>query len=162
MARLLVTIDVPGDPKDVFDYLADFSHTAEWDPGVAEAARLDEGEVGLASKFRVLVSFAGAKSEFVYRMTAYERPWRFRLEGSNGWVVSEDDVAITPLSSGARITYDATLRLPFYLAVFDPPLEIAFRWVARASVAGLRDTLVRRGRGAHARRGAKRPTGGES
>ena len=146
MARLLATIDVPGDPKAVFDYLADFSNTAEWDPGVSEAERLDDGKIGLASRFRVVVSFLGTSSTFTYRITKFERPYRFRIEGSNGLVASEDDVAITPVSGGARITYDAQLRLPFYLWALDPLLQAAFQWAGRASVAGMRETLTARAR----------------
>jgi len=146
MARLLATIDVPGDPKAVFDYLADFSNTAEWDPGVSEAERLDDGKIGLASRFRVVVSFLGTSSTFTYRITKFERPYRFRIEGSNGLVASEDDVAITPVSGGARITYDAQLRLPFYLWALDPLLQAAFQWASRASVAGMRETLTARAR----------------
>lgn len=142
MARLLVTIDAPGDPKDVFDYLVDFSHTAEWDPGVTEAERLDAGRVELASRFRVVVSFLGTSSEFCYRVTRYERPWRFRIEGSNGWVASEDDVAITPVAGGVRVTYDAVLRLPWYARGLDPALDLAFRWAGAASVAGMREKLA--------------------
>jgi len=146
MARLLVTIDVPGDPKDVFDYLADFSNSAEWDPTVAVAERLDEGKVGLASRFRVVVSFLGAQTELLYRLTAYERPWRFRFEGSNGLVVSEDDIAITPVAGGVRVTYDANLRLPFYLRPLDPLLQVGFQWASGATVASLRETLRARAR----------------
>jgi carbon monoxide dehydrogenase subunit G len=142
MARLLVTLDLPGNPKAVFDYLADFSNTAEWDPGVLESERLDKGKIGLASRFRVVVSFLGVASTFAYRITKYERPYRFRIEGSNGLVVSEDDVAITPVSGGVRVTYDANLRLPFYLWALDPLLQAAFRWAGRDSVAGMRNTLT--------------------
>jgi carbon monoxide dehydrogenase subunit G len=146
MARLLVTIDVPSDPKTVFDYLVDFSNTAEWDPGVLEAERLDGGKIGVANRFRVVVSFLGTSSTFTYRVTKYERPYRFRIEGDNGLVTSEDDVAITPVSGGARVTYDATLRLPLYLRALDPLLQAAFRWAGRASVTAMRETLTSRAR----------------
>lgn len=146
MAQLLVTLDVPGDPKAVFDYLSDFSKTEEWDPGVLSAERLDKGKLGLSSRFRVVASFLGTSSAFTYRITKYERPYRFRIEGSNGWVVSEDDVTITPVAGGARVTYDAQVRLPFYLRMLDPLLQVAFQWTGRASVAGLRDTLTARAR----------------
>ena len=146
MARLLVTIDVPGDPKDVFDYLADFSNTAEWDPTVTEAERLDGGKVGVASRFRVVVAFFGVKSEFTYRLTAYERPWRFRIEGSNRIVVSEDDITITPVAGGVRVTYGANLRLPFYLRPLDPLLQVGFQWASGGTVSGLRETLRGRAR----------------
>lgn len=146
MARLLVTIDTPGEPKDVFDYLADFANCAEWDPGVVEAQRLDEGPLGVASRFRLDVSFLGSTSHFTYRITNFERPWRFRVEGTNGIVESRDDVAITPVAGGVRVTYDAELSLPWYLGAFDPLLQAGFSWVGRSSVAGMREALIRRGR----------------
>ena len=43
MAHFVTTIGSPGSPEEVFEYLADFSSAAEWDPGVARAERLDEG-----------------------------------------------------------------------------------------------------------------------
>jgi hypothetical protein len=130
----------------VFDYLSDFSSTAEWDPGVAEAERLDSGKVGLASRFRVVVSFFGTSSEFTYRLTAFERPHRFRLEGGNGMVVSEDDIAITPVAGGVRVTYDASLRLPLYLRPLDPLLQVAFQWASSGTIESLRETLRTRAR----------------
>ena len=32
-------IEVEGEPVEVFAYLADFEHAAEWDPGIVEARR---------------------------------------------------------------------------------------------------------------------------
>jgi hypothetical protein len=49
MARFVDAIDLPLPIERVFDYLADFSHTAEWDPGVVEARQLDEGPVRLGA-----------------------------------------------------------------------------------------------------------------
>ena len=43
MARYIDAIDVPLGIEDAFDYLADFSRTAEWDPGVASASLLTGG-----------------------------------------------------------------------------------------------------------------------
>ena len=43
MARYVDAIDLPVPIADAFDYLADFSHTAEWDPGVESAERLTPG-----------------------------------------------------------------------------------------------------------------------
>ena len=100
----------------------------------------------MASRFRVVVSFFGTSSTFTYRVTKYERPYRFRIEGSNGLIASEDDVAITPVAGGARVTYDAQLRLPLYLWALDPLLQAAFQWTGRASITGMKETLTARAR----------------
>lgn len=144
MARLTLPIDAAGTPEEVFDYLADFSTTAEWDPGVVEARRLDEGPLCVGSRFEVIVSFYGSRSRFEYELTAMERPHRFRVVGTNGLVTSDDDVAITPVAGGVRVTYDAKLSLPWFLALADPLLGLAFSLAGPASAEGMRRTLERR------------------
>ena len=59
---------------DLFDYMADFTHAAEWDPGTKSAKRLDDGKIGVGSEFELVVEFAGNESPFVYKITEYDRP----------------------------------------------------------------------------------------
>ena len=54
MARYVDAIDLPIPLEQAFDYLADFSRTAEWDPGVVEAERLTPGPPRRGSRFRVV------------------------------------------------------------------------------------------------------------
>lgn len=58
MARFVDAIDLPFSPIAAFDYLAGFEHTAEWDPGVTAARRLDpSAPLGRGSQFGVEVAF---------------------------------------------------------------------------------------------------------
>jgi hypothetical protein len=54
MARYTATVETPRTRRDVAAYLSDFSTTQEWDPGVVEAQRLDDGPVGVGSRFRIV------------------------------------------------------------------------------------------------------------
>ena len=141
MARYLETIDVPLSPEKAFEYMSTFSNTAEWDPGVVEAERLDTGPVREGSTFRVVVSFLGRRIELVYEITAFEPPGRVVLIGENESCVSEDEITFAPRGDGTRITYDARLRLKGPLALFDPGLQLSFLWIGRQAVAGLRAKL---------------------
>ena len=57
MARYVDAIDLPLPTEQAFAYLADFSNTQAWDPGVVSAQRLARGEIGLGSRFRFLFTF---------------------------------------------------------------------------------------------------------
>jgi uncharacterized protein YndB with AHSA1/START domain len=72
MARVTKTLDVPGSPKDVFQYLADFSHAAEWDPGVLAAEKATEGPIEVGTAFRLTVAFGPRRLELLYRVTEIE------------------------------------------------------------------------------------------
>jgi hypothetical protein len=74
VARYIDAIDIPTPIEDGFDYLADFSKTAEWDPGVCEAKRVTRGVVRLGSRFRVSVSFLGRRIPLEYRTTEFAAP----------------------------------------------------------------------------------------
>ena len=56
---------------DVFEYVADFANSQEWDPGVATAERLDEGPVGLGSRFRLGVRLGPRVGTMDYRISVF-------------------------------------------------------------------------------------------
>jgi hypothetical protein len=66
MARFGTTVTSSADPQVVFDYLADFSTVAQWDPGVS-AARLIDGVAGSAgARYLVTAEFFGRKIPLEY------------------------------------------------------------------------------------------------
>ena len=72
MTRVQQTIHVKAPIEEAFDYVADFSTTAEWDPGIAEASRLDVGPSREGSRFRVIADFNGRKLPLEYTITAFD------------------------------------------------------------------------------------------
>jgi carbon monoxide dehydrogenase subunit G len=141
MARYVASLDTARPIGEVFDYLSDFSTTREWDPGVVEAQRLDDGPVAIGSEFRLLAKFLGRTNELTYRIVELEPPATVALRGENATVVSFDRITLVPAGGGTRITYDAELTLKGLLRVADPLLALAFNRVGDRALAGLRATL---------------------
>ena len=81
MARYVDAIDLELSREEAFDYLADFSTTAEWDPGVVSAERITPGAIQAGTRFQVVVSFLTRTLEFEYEILEYERPHRLVLRG---------------------------------------------------------------------------------
>jgi len=143
VARYVDAIDLPRSVEEVFDYLADFSRTAEWDPGVVEARRLTPGKVRLGSSFRVIVSFLGRRVPLVYRITEFERPSRLVLSGGDSSLRSIDEITFVPRPGGTRVTYDARLELTGIRRLADPFLDVLFQRIGRSAVRGLSERLAR-------------------
>jgi len=142
MARYVATLESPRTQEDVFAYLSDFSTTQEWDPGVAEAQRLDEGPIAVGSRFNVVADFMGRKTPLVYAVVAYDAPHSITLRGENATVISLDTIAFEPTAAGGtRVSYDADLTLKGPLGLGDPLLKLVFRRIGDRAVDGLRDTL---------------------
>jgi len=158
MAHYSATIEVPVAITEAFDYLAEFSSTQEWDPGVSEAEMLTPAPVGLGSKFRVVASFAGRKLPLTYEITAFDRPHRVTVRAENGSTVSEDTITFTtPDRSGEpaddpsddpgeRVTvrYEADLQLKGVFKVLAPVMGRSFDGIGDRAAAGLRAALLDR------------------
>ena len=142
MARYVDAIDLPVPVEEAFDYLADFSRIAEWDPSVLEAERLTPGEVGLGSTFRVIVSFLGGRVPLEYRITEYERPSRLVLSGGDAALRSTDEITFVARPGGTRVTYEARLELTGIRRLADPLLDVLFQRIGRLAVRGLRERLA--------------------
>lgn len=159
MARFVDAIDLPLPPEEAFDYLAEFSHTEEWDPGVVSARRLGAGPVQAGSRFEVEVSFLGRRLVLEYAITACERPWRLVLEGGNADLRSVDEITFAPRPGGTRVTYEARLELAGLRRLADPLLDAVFQRVGRAAAAGLAARFAPAS-GARRRAGAPRAASG--
>lgn len=144
MARYADAIDLPVSPREAFDYLADFSRTAEWDPSVVDARRLTPGEIRLGSSFEVIVSLLGRRVPLEYRITEFARPSRLVLSGGTPSLRSIDEIAFVPRSGGTRVTYEARLELPGILRLADPIVCLLLRRIGPQALRGLRERLARK------------------
>jgi len=142
MARYIDAIDLPLSVEESFDYLADFSHTVEWDPGVVDARRLTTGELRVGSRFEVIVSVFGRRIPLEYRISAFERPHRLVLEGGDSSLDSIDEITFVSRPGGTRVTYEARIELEGFRRLADPILDLLFQRIGRLAVRGLRERVA--------------------
>ncbi len=128
-------------PDDAFKYMADFDNVAEWDPGVVEAERIGSGELGVGSRFRVVVASAGRKLPLEYRITEFDPPRLVVLLAQTATLRSLDKITVEPAPDGATVTYDANLELLGPLRLFNPALALVFNRIGDRAAAGLRREL---------------------
>ena len=142
MARYQGTVISVRTADETFDYMADFTNAAEWDPGTADAERLDDGPVGLGSTFRLGVRVGSRVVPLDYRIVTYDRPRKVVLLGESDAIRSEDAVTVTPAADGGSIlTYEADLRLKGRFAPANALLPLAFDRIGDKGVEGLRQVL---------------------
>jgi dehydrogenase/reductase SDR family protein 12 len=155
VAQYEATIVAPLEITEAFDYLARFSSTAEWDPGVSEAEMVTPDPVGMGSAFRVVTSFAGRKLPLRYEITEFDRPHRVTLRAENGSTISQDTITFVPVDrraddtaegpgSRTEVHYDAGLRLKGAFRLFQPIVGPMFQRIGDRAAEGLRATLADR------------------
>lgn len=138
-------------PEDVFDYIADFQSAAEWDPGVAHARRLDEGPVGIGTRYELGVRMGRRIVPMTYRITVFERPTRVVLEGAGSNVAAVDDIRFAPRAGGTVVDYTADIELRGWLRLIQPFVGGTLAKIGRDAAAGMTRSLTARSRSAPAR-----------
>ena len=81
MPRLHEIIETSLPIDETFAFVADFANASSWDPGVATSERIDDGPVGLGTRYGLGIRMRGRVSPMEYRITAYEVPGRVVLAG---------------------------------------------------------------------------------
>ena len=68
MTTVSRTFDVRPQPAVVIDYLKDFGHAEEWDPGTESCTRQDSGPVQVGSSWHNVSKIAGVTTELTYTL----------------------------------------------------------------------------------------------
>jgi len=142
MIRLQETIEVPRPLADVFSYTSNFSHIAQWDPGITESTKLSPGPIGVGTRFQVIVKFGLSSTPMEYVITAYEPPDRVVLEGEGGSIHAVDTICFSATDEGTRIDYTADISLKGWTGYTEPFLHGVLNRVGKNAVEGLQKALT--------------------
>jgi carbon monoxide dehydrogenase subunit G len=100
------TFIVPQPPEAVFDYLGDFTHTNEWDPGTVETRRTS-GDGGVGTTYANTSQFMGRKVDLTYETVVHDKPRRVQFRGTNKQATATDTMTFTAAGEGTEIHYRA-------------------------------------------------------
>lgn len=142
MAHIVKTVSTTWSPEQAFDYMADLSRAAEWDPGVAAATRVDSGEIHLGSAFDLEVLVATRRIPMRYEITDVG-PRRVTFAARTRSIESVDTVTVDSDAGATTVTYDARINFRGILRVADPVLALGFRGVAERATRGLQRRLAK-------------------
>ena len=140
--RVERTIETACDREAAFDYVADFSTTEEWDPGIPSARRLDDGPIGLGIRFELVSRFGSKEQTIVYEITAFDRPNSVTFVGEGSNFSGTDVISFAPREGGGSIvTYVADLGLKGLASVALPFIKGRLDEMSDRAVAGLQTAL---------------------
>lgn len=114
MAHLLHrTVPTRWSADEVFDYLLDFAHAAEWDSGTVRCERVSgDGEVG--TRYHNVSRFLGRETHLEYQTEQVDPARRrFTVAGGNKTVTSRDTVTVTERTEGGSVV-DYRAELTFH------------------------------------------------
>lgn len=136
------TFTVKPAPDVVVDYLADFTHAEEWDPGTESCTRLDSGPIQVGSRFHNESKIAGVSTELVYELVTLD-PDKVVLRGENDSATSTDTITVTPKDGGSEITYEAVIEAKGVGKLAEPLMKLVFERIGSETEEKMTEVLNR-------------------
>ena len=141
MTKLIEHVNSPLPRDAAFAYVADFTRQSEWDPNTVTSKRVDEGQLGVGSRFSLEVKIGSKVAPVEYRITEWEVPSRVVLIGEGSGVWTEDTITFSEEADGTRVDYEAEIKLSGLLGLVQPLMGRAFASIGKAAVAGMKQEL---------------------
>ena len=133
------TFEVARSPEVVVDYLKDFAHAEEWDPGTKSCSQVTDGPVEVGTQWHNVSELKGHQTELTYELVRLE-PGHITFVGRN----DSDDITVVAADAGATVTYHAQIELRGMAKMVQPFLEGEFEKLGdetrdriTAAIAGL-------------------------
>lgn len=122
------TFTVTAAPDKVVEYLSDFSHAEEWDPGTEKCVRVDDGPVRVGSSWHNESKIAGVSTELTYTLTTLTAD-TIVLVGENKTATSTETMEVKPDGSGTELTYTNEIELHGAAKIGAPAMKLVFEKV---------------------------------
>jgi carbon monoxide dehydrogenase subunit G len=147
MPTITRTFTVEPDPATVIDYLKDFSHAEEWDPGTESCTREDTGPVVVGSRFHNVSKIAGVTTELTYVLEELTAS-RVKFRGENDSAETTDTITVTPNGAGSEIHYEAVIEAKGTAGkLAEPVMKLLFERIGSKTEKQMTEVLNRRGTG---------------
>lgn len=141
MTKLIESVETALPREQAFDYVADWSRQAEWDPNTVSARRIGEGGPEVGARYALEVKMSRRSVPMEYRITELEAPSRIVLVGEGSGVWTEDVLTFSETPSGTRVDYQAEIKLSGVLGLIQPLLGRAFDGIGKGAVEGMKREL---------------------
>jgi carbon monoxide dehydrogenase subunit G len=125
MTTISRTFTVEPAPATVIDYLKDFSHAEEWDPGTEKCERTDAGPVAVGSTWHNTSKIAGVSTELEYTLKELTDS-KVVFAGKNETATTTDTITVLPSGSGSEITYEAVIEMSGAAKLATPVVKLVF------------------------------------
>jgi carbon monoxide dehydrogenase subunit G len=140
MTSVSRTFLVQPDPATVIDYLQDFAHAEEWDPGTVSCTQESPGDIRVGTRWHNRSKIAGVSTELTYTLQTLT-PGRLVFHGENDSATTTDTITVQAKGGGSEITYDAVIEPKGAGRLAEPLLKVLFERIGTKTEAQMTEVL---------------------
>ena len=144
MQRVERTARIGVPPDELFAYVADLDHLAEWQSGVTSARRTSDGELEVGSTAIVTRELMGQRMEAPLTVTEYEPPRRLGIGSEVSGVKAAAIIDLKPVEGerATDLTFAMEIRGSLLTAFMEPMIASAAGGDIEASLQRLQSRFA--------------------
>ena len=119
------TFDVSPSPRVIVDYLKDFAHAEQWDPGTRSCERVDRGPVAEGAYWHNVSKILGRTAELTYKLEELTDR-KLVFVGENESSTSVETITVDAAGAGSVVTFEAELEMHGAARLLNPVMKLAF------------------------------------
>jgi uncharacterized membrane protein len=134
-----VVIDRPLD--EVFGYVSDLTHSADWQNGLLEVRKLTKGPLGVGTKFAFVREFLGRRLESANEFVAFEPNALVKFVIPDGPVPGEASYEFKSTTDGTKVTSKLELSTQGFSRLAEPLVTPSLKKDVKANLTRLKELL---------------------
>jgi carbon monoxide dehydrogenase subunit G len=140
MQRVERTARIGATPEEVFAYLADLDHLAEWQSGIVSARITSTGEVGVGTTATVMRELMGQRIETPLTVTAFDPPRGLVIATDVSGVKATASLDLSAADEGASdLRFGMEIRGSMLTSFLEPMIAGAAGGEIDASIARIQE-----------------------
>ena len=129
--------------EEVFAYVSDLTHSAEWQAGLLEVRKLTDGPVGLGTRYAFVRRFMGRKVEAANEFVAYEPNRKVQFRIASGPMPGQGTYLFEATPDGTKLTSTVELEPGGLSRLAAPLIAASLRREIAAGLPVLKELLER-------------------
>lgn len=142
MIRIQEQRTVPMTQEEAFEFVADFTNVAEWDPGILESKKVGDEPVGVGSRFDVVSKFAGRNLDLTYVVEDWDAPNRAVVATETNNFAGRDTITFRSVDGGTEIDYVAEFTFKGVMRLAEPFLGGTFDKLGKKAMDGVVEAVA--------------------
>ena len=128
---------------EVFEYVSDLTHSAEWQSGLLEVQRTTAGSLGIGTKYTLVRQFMGRRMEASNEFIEFVPNSKVAFKTTSGPIPLEASYLFESTSEGTRLTSIVEMQAEGFVKLAEPIIAAGLKREMEAAFAKLKDLLER-------------------
>jgi uncharacterized membrane protein len=127
--------------EEVFNYVSNLTHSAEWQSGLTEVRQITEQPLGVGTRYALVRTFMGRKMEANNEITELNPGVKVAFKTISGPIPLEASYQFEPAEMGTKLTLKIEMQPKGFVSLAEPLISASLQRDVQASLNVLKNML---------------------